>query len=182
MPSTSMPRAAMSVATSVRTRPARKSLSTRSRWPCDLLPWIACAAMPALTRPRTTLSAPCLVRVKTSARSMLSALSTSTSNAGLAARSVWMMRCTTLSTVVAAVHQRPHLLAHGYTADRQRGTQAQVSAVGAEAVEDLAGELARRREHQDAAGLLLQRPRSGGEAVEDRQREGGCLAGTGLCD
>src|SRR5262249_22608248 len=28
---------------------------------CDLLPWIAWAEMPALARPRTTLSAPCLV-------------------------------------------------------------------------------------------------------------------------
>ena len=45
------------------------SASTRSRWFCDLLPWIASAAMPPLLRPRTTLSAPCLVRVKTSARS-----------------------------------------------------------------------------------------------------------------
>ncbi len=48
MPSTSMPRAAMSVATSVRTLPARKAASTRSRWPCDLLPWIASAARPGL--------------------------------------------------------------------------------------------------------------------------------------
>ena len=37
-PSTSMPRAAISVATSVLTSPLRKAASTRSRWFCDLLP------------------------------------------------------------------------------------------------------------------------------------------------
>jgi hypothetical protein len=47
MPSTSMPRAAMSVATSVLSFPARNAPSTRSRWFCDLLPWIASAEMPA---------------------------------------------------------------------------------------------------------------------------------------
>ena len=50
-------------------------------------------ATPALSRPRTTLSAPCLVRVKTSARSIGSLRSTSASSAGLPARSTWMTRC-----------------------------------------------------------------------------------------
>ena len=59
--------------------PLRKPASARSRWFCDLLPWIACAAMPALARLRTTLSAPCLVRVKTRARSIGSRLNMSTS-------------------------------------------------------------------------------------------------------
>src|SRR6516162_7967733 len=68
MPSTSIPRAAMSVAISVSTSPLRNAASTRSRWFCDLLPWMAWAGMPALARPRTTLSAPCLVRVNTSTR------------------------------------------------------------------------------------------------------------------
>ena len=49
--------------------PLRKSFSARSRWFCDLLPWIASAEMPSLLRPRTTLSAPCLVRVNTRTRS-----------------------------------------------------------------------------------------------------------------
>ena len=57
-----------------------------------------------------------------------------------------------------------------------------MAAVGAEAVEDLAGELARRREHQHAQALLLQRLPVGGEPVEDRQRERGGLAGAGLRD
>ena len=42
-----MPRAAMSVATRVRTRPSRKPSRVRSRLFCDLLPWIASAAIPA---------------------------------------------------------------------------------------------------------------------------------------
>ena len=50
--------------------PARNDASARSRWLCDLLPWIASAASPAFSSARTTLSAPCLVRVKTSARSI----------------------------------------------------------------------------------------------------------------
>ena len=69
-----MPRAAMSVATSTGTEPARKPASARSRCGWLLLPWIAAAAMPALSRPRTTLSAPCLVRVKTSTRSIAGSL------------------------------------------------------------------------------------------------------------
>ena len=64
-----MPRAAMSVATRVRISPVRNAASARSRWFCDLLPWMASARMPTLARPFTTLSAPCLVRVKISARS-----------------------------------------------------------------------------------------------------------------
>jgi hypothetical protein len=48
MPSTSMPRAAMSVATSTRTRPERKASSARWRAFCALLPWIASDGMPAL--------------------------------------------------------------------------------------------------------------------------------------
>ena len=44
MPSTSMPRAAMSVATSTRVVPCLKLASARSRAFCDLLPWIAVGA------------------------------------------------------------------------------------------------------------------------------------------
>ena len=47
-----------------------KGASTRSRWLCDLLPWIVPGAMPAWIKLRTTLSAPCLVRVKIRARSI----------------------------------------------------------------------------------------------------------------
>ena len=44
-PFTSMPRAAISVATSTRTFPERKSSNARSRAVCDLLPWMALAAI-----------------------------------------------------------------------------------------------------------------------------------------
>ena len=70
--------------------------------------------------------------------------------------------------------------AHRHAADRQRGAHAQMTAVGAEAVEDLAGQFARRAEHQDAAALALRRPWIGGEVMQDRQRERGSLAGAGL--
>ena len=83
---------------------------------------------------------------------------------------------------VDAVEQRAHLAAHRHAADRQRGADAEMPAVGAEAVEDLAGQLARRAEHQDAAGLALRPPRVGGEMMQDRQRERGGLAGAGLRD
>ena len=58
----------------------------------------------------------------------------------------------------------------------------QMPAVGAEAVEDLSGELAGRAQHQHAAGLRLRADAVGGEVVEDRQREGCGLAGAGLRD
>ncbi len=101
IPSTSMPRAAMSVATRVATLPFRKPASARSRWPWLLLPWIASAAMPAAASPFTTRSAPCLVRVKTMVRSTPSSPRSFASNAGLPARSTWMTRCVIRSTVVA---------------------------------------------------------------------------------
>src|SRR6266702_3119868 len=92
MPSTSMPRAAMSVATSVRISPERNSANVRSRWFCDLLPWMALAAMPALSSVFTTLSAPCLVRVKTSARLIGSFFRSLVRTAGLAEKSIWRTR------------------------------------------------------------------------------------------
>ena len=70
-PSTSMPRAAMSVATSTRVRPLRKSSSARMRWLWLLLPWIASAPTPAASRCCATRSAPRLVRVKTMAREIV---------------------------------------------------------------------------------------------------------------
>ncbi len=50
MSSMSMPRAAMSVATSTRILPARKASSARWRAFCDLLPWMASDSMPFLAR------------------------------------------------------------------------------------------------------------------------------------
>jgi hypothetical protein len=56
--------------------------------------------------------------------------------------------------------------------------QPQVLAVGADAFVDLARELARRHEHQRAR--CLRRMSSAVQALQDRQREAGRLAGAGL--
>jgi hypothetical protein len=56
-----------------------------------------------------------------------------------------------------------------------------MAAIGIEAVEDLAGQFARRAQHQHAAGLRLGLMRFG-SAMQDRQREGCGLAGAGLGD
>ena len=64
----SIPREAMSVATSTGVLFALKFASARWRAFWLLLPWIASARMPRACRCRTTRSAPCLVRVKTIAR------------------------------------------------------------------------------------------------------------------
>jgi hypothetical protein len=45
---------------------------------------------------------------------------------------------------------------------------------------DLARELPRWAQHENAATLAWCRPRIGGEIVQQRQREGGRLAGSGL--
>ena len=55
-----------------------------------------------------------------------------------------------------------------------------VPAVGAEAVGDLAGQFTRRREHQHAAGFLVGPQPLGVQVIDDRQREGRGLAGSGL--
>ena len=62
-----MPRAAISVATSTRVLPALKSSSAVTRAVWLLLPWMAAAGMPCLFRSFAILSAPCLVRLNTSA-------------------------------------------------------------------------------------------------------------------
>ena len=83
---------------------------------------------------------------------------------------------------VDAVEQRADLRAHRHAADRQRRLEAQMAAIGAEAVEDLAGQFAGRAQHQDAAAFALERARIRGETMQDRQREGRGLAGAGLRD
>ena len=83
---------------------------------------------------------------------------------------------------VDAVLKRPHLAAHRDAADGERHAEAEVAAIGAEALDDLAGELARRAEHEDAARLPLGAGRRAGEAMEDGQSEGGGLAGPRLGD
>ncbi len=81
---------------------------------------------------------------------------------------------------VDAVHQRTDLPAHRYTADRQRGADANMTAVGLETVEHLAGEFARRAKHEHAAGLALHLLSPGEELVQDRQRERRGFSGAGL--
>ena len=66
----SMPRAAMSVAASTRTRPALKSLRACTRAVWLLLPWMAAAEMPRFWRSWAMRLAPCLVRENTRAEVM----------------------------------------------------------------------------------------------------------------
>ena len=104
MPSTSMPRAAISVATRMRTlalaEGGEHALALRS---AILLPWMASAAMPLLLERAHNLSAPCLVRVKTSARLTFGRRAgCRTAAPGLAPASRWMTRWSMRSTVVAS--------------------------------------------------------------------------------
>ena len=55
-------------------------------------------------------------------------------------------------------------------------------AIGAEALADLGGELAGRRQNERAAGARSGAALDLGQTVEDRQREGRGLAGAGLGD
>jgi hypothetical protein len=81
-----------------------------------------------------------------------------------------------------ALHDRADLAAHRHAADRQRRGQANVAAIGVEAVEDLSGKFAGRAQHQHAAGLGLRLDAVLQDPVQDRQREGCGLAGAGLGD
>ena len=99
-PDTSMPRAAMSVATRIGTSPDLNSASARSRCGWLLLPWIALAATPLPASSFTTRSAPCLVRVNTSARSMGMSFTSIVSSACF---SCWLQKITDWSTRSAVV-------------------------------------------------------------------------------
>ena len=81
---------------------------------------------------------------------------------------------------VDTIEQRTDLRTHRHAADGERRPQMQVAPIGAEAVEDLAGQFARRAEHQYAAALAHRRTWLGGELMQDRQREGRGLASPGL--
>ena len=83
---------------------------------------------------------------------------------------------------VNAAKQGANLAAYWHTAYRQRRPDAQMSAIGAKAVEDLAREFAGRAEHQHPATLAQCRSLLRGEAMQDRQRECRGLAGSGLGD
>ena len=67
---------------------------------------MAAASMPARSRLRTTLSAPCLVRVKTSTRSICGSASTISRSGCLPALETNITRCSTRSTVVATGRHR----------------------------------------------------------------------------
>src|SRR6266851_3085755 len=101
MPSMSMPRAAMSVATRMRTRPARNASSARCRALCYLLPWIASAAKPDRPSCSTTRLAKCLVRVKTRTRESAGSFNIAHKTSRLSPRSTKTTRCSTIATVVA---------------------------------------------------------------------------------
>ena len=61
-------------------------------------------------------------------------------------------------------------------------TRGRTSPVGFEALDDLGGQLARRAQHQHAAGALFKPLLGLREMIENRQRESGGLAGSGLRD
>ena len=80
---------------------------------------------------------------------------------------------------VRPARERVHLRLLADAAEHDRAAQLEVTPVGAEAVADLDGELARRREHKHvrpSAAMIgsLRKP------LQDGQREGGGLAGAGL--
>ena len=81
---------------------------------------------------------------------------------------------------VDAARQRLHLLALADAAEDHGVAELEKVAVGGEAVADLRGQLARRGQHQDAAGLRPGRADVVRQALQDRQRERRRLAGAGL--
>ena len=83
---------------------------------------------------------------------------------------------------VDAARQRLDLRPMPDAAEHDRDGDAEMPAVGAEALGDLGGELAGGAEHQHAAALAHGRAAVGRQAMQDRQREGGGLAGAGLGD
>jgi hypothetical protein len=70
MPSTSIPRAAMSVATSTRTTPDLKSFNARNRWLCERLECSVAVRTPFCSSCRASRSAACFMREKISTMSM----------------------------------------------------------------------------------------------------------------
>ena len=81
---------------------------------------------------------------------------------------------------VDSVLHGAHLRAHRDAADHERGTGADVAAVSAEAIEDLAGQLAGRAQHQHTAGLARRAPFIREQMMQDRHRERRGFAGAGL--
>ncbi len=96
----SRPRAAMSVATSTRTLPSRKSASARLRAPWLLSPWMATVSRPSFCIWWASLSAICLVRTNTNTRCQLPRPIMWESSSRRRSRSTWMMRWVTCSAAV----------------------------------------------------------------------------------
>ena len=69
-----------------------------------------------------------------------------------------------------------------HAAEDNSGTKAEMGAVIAKTLGDLTRKFARRREDERAAGARLRLLTGCGEPLQDRQREGGGLAGAGLRD
>src|SRR5258707_1216175 len=140
MSSMSMPRAAMSVATSTRDSPALKRASARSRLFCGLLPRMASHWMPARSRWRTTRSAPGLVRPHDA---LLHQVEQSPRRR---------------HQDVDAQAQRLLLRVLPDAAEDDGVAIAEVLAVGGEAVADLRSQLARRRQDQGRDRPIPMRP------------------------
>ena len=83
---------------------------------------------------------------------------------------------------VEPARQRADLRAVRHAAEDDGDVERQAGREVAEALRDLAGEFARRGEHENARPAARRGPLVGDEAVEDRQREGRRLAGAGLGD
>jgi len=83
---------------------------------------------------------------------------------------------------VEPLGERLDLGAVRHAAEHDRDRERQAGAEIAEALGDLAGEFARRAEDEHAGAAARRGARVGEEMVEDRQREGGGLAGSGLGD
>src|SRR5919199_764153 len=202
IPSTSMPRAATSVATSVSTAPDSKRARAFSRWRWVLSPCIATAGTPALPRRRTRRSAPRFVRTKTSARSR-SDRSSPTRASSRPSRSTATNRCSIVVVAVLGeealgggggerppveqVLQAPGRRDQELGAARGAGLLLEADAAvdrgdpqpsgacdRARLVHDLGGELAGRREDERARPAAARC-----DPLDDRDREGERLAGAG---
>ncbi len=83
---------------------------------------------------------------------------------------------------VQTLLQGPLLTAVFHAAEDHRDAEAQVRAIGLEAVADLGGQLTRGAQDQHARRAGLGGDAVFGQAMQDRQGEGGGLAGAGLGD
>ena len=83
---------------------------------------------------------------------------------------------------VESARQRPDLRAVRHAAEHDGDFERQADREIAKALRDLAGEFARRAQHQHARPAPRRGTLVGDEAIEDRQREGRGLAGAGLGD